>query len=99
MMTDDPSKTFVPGIYMYAAERAKQGITVERDDEFYYLSFRLKDSFVSTYKKRKPAWGFPVGGNVTLGEVNWLTKYSARKLDGSKERFWEGLRRVIEGVY
>jgi ribonucleoside-triphosphate reductase (thioredoxin) len=95
----DPTLEFTPGIHMYAQERANQNITVERDEEFYYLSFRLKDSFVNTYKERKPAWGFPVGGNVTLGEVNWVTKYSARKLDGSKERFWEGLRRVIEGVY
>ena len=97
--SQDPTKTFLPGIHMYAKERLEEGEPRERDEEFYYLSFRLHDSFVNQYRDRSPQWGFPVGGNVTLGEINWLTKYSARKLDGTKERFWEGLRRVIEGMY
>lgn len=84
---------------MYAQERAEVGEGRERDDEFYYLSFRLSDEFIEPYKTRAVNWGFPVGGNVTLGEINWLTKYSARKADGAKERYWEGLRRVIEGMY
>jgi len=96
---EDPSKTYLPGIHLHAKERRAAGLYRERDDEFYYLSFRLTDEFIEPYKTRKVAWGFPVGGNATLGELNWLTKYSARKLDGSKERYWEGLRRVIEGMY
>jgi adenosylcobalamin-dependent ribonucleoside-triphosphate reductase len=98
-LLDDPSKTFIPGLHMFAAERAAKGEARERDDEFYYLCFRLRDDFIEPYKTRKVAWGFPIGGNATLGEINWLTKYSARKADGSKEYFWEGLRRVIEGMY
>jgi ribonucleoside-triphosphate reductase len=98
-MSVDPSKEFIPGLHLYAADRAKAGFITERDEEFYFLSFRLSDVFCNTYRDRVPAWGFPVGGNVTLGEINWITKYSARKEDGSKERFWEGLRRVIEGMY
>jgi ribonucleoside-triphosphate reductase len=84
---------------MYALEREQAGEARERDDEFYYLAFRLSDEFIEPYKTRAVNWGFPVGGNVTLGEINWLTKYSARKADGGKERYWEGLRRVIEGMY
>ncbi len=90
---------FSPGIKEYAQDRLDAGERRERDDEFYFLAFRLRDEFIAPYKTRQVNWGFPVGGNVTLGEVNWLTKYSARKADGTKERYWEGLRRVIEGMY
>lgn len=95
----NPEKSYSPGIHWYAAERADAGELRDRDDEFYYLSFRLKDDFVNQYADRPVNWGFPIGGGNTLGEVSWLTKYSRRKLDGSKERFWEGCRRVIEGMY
>lgn len=90
---------FSPGISMYALERESTGESRERDNEFYYLSFRLLDEFVNQYKGLQPKFGFPIGGGNTLGEYNWLTKYSRRKLDGTKERFWEGCRRVIEGMY
>ena len=40
-----------------------------------------------------------MGGGNTLGEHSWVTKYSRLKADGGKERFYEGLRRVIEGMY
>lgn len=93
------TSVFTPGIHMYAAERASTGGGRDRDDEFYYLSFRLRDEFIEQYKTRTPKFGFPIGGGNTLGEYNWITKYSRRKLDGSKERFWEGCRRVIEGMY
>ncbi len=95
----DPTEQFIPGFHIYAAERAAVGESRQRDEEFYFLSFRLKDEFIANYVNRQVNWGFPIGGGNTLGEVNWLTKYSRRKLDGSKERFWEGCRRVIEGMY
>ncbi len=95
----DPTKTYMPGIHMYAAKRAEAGEQCERDNEFYYLAFRLRDDFVESYRTRSIAWGFPIGGGNSLGEITWLTKYSRRKADGSKERFWEGCRRVIEGMY
>lgn len=95
----DPAKTFIPGPHMFAGERAVAGEPRDRDEEFYFLSFRLRDEFVERYRDRQPKWGFPIGAGNTLGEYNWLTKYSRKKLDGTKERFWEGCRRVIEGMY
>jgi ribonucleoside-triphosphate reductase len=83
----------------WAAHRAKNEISCERDDEFSFLSFRLNDAFFDFYRMVPPAWGFPMGDGNTLGEYTWLTKYSRLKADGTKERFWEGLRRVIEGMY
>lgn len=83
----------------WANDRARNCETRERDDEFWYLSFRLRDDFVKAYANRRPAWGFPMGAGNTLGEHSWVTKYSRLKADGGKERFYEGLRRVIEGMY
>src|SRR3954451_2781946 len=71
----------------------------ERDNEFSFLSFRLDDEFVSAYANRIPAWGFDMGTGNTIGEWAWYTKYSRVKADGTKERFYEGLRRVIEGMF
>lgn len=71
-----------------------------------YLSFRMRDEFFGFYGgdenswvSKKPKWGFPIGAGNTLGEHSWITKYARRKPDGTKERYWEGLRRVIEGMY
>lgn len=95
----DPTKTFLPGLHLYAAERAAAAEPRERDDEFYFLAFRLHDDFVTQYRDRQPKWGFPIGAGNTLGEYNFLTKYSRKKLNGSKERFYEMVRRVIEGMF
>jgi ribonucleoside-triphosphate reductase (thioredoxin) len=67
--------------------------------EYDYLSFRMNDGFFDSYRGRSPRFGFPAGAGNTLGEHSWLTKYSRTKADGTRERFWEGLRRVIEGMY
>ena len=64
-----------------------------------YLSFRLPDDFISEYADRKPDWGFDIGAGNTLGELTFITKYSRRKEDGTKERWHEACRRVIEGYY
>lgn len=64
-----------------------------------WLSFQMKDEFFPPYLQRGPSFGFPAGGGNTLGEHAWLTKYSRQKPDGTRERYWEGLRRVIEGMY
>jgi adenosylcobalamin-dependent ribonucleoside-triphosphate reductase len=64
-----------------------------------YLSFRLKDSFIDGYRKSKPRFGFPAGAGNTLGEYAWISKYSRKKPDGTRERFYEGLERVISGMY
>jgi ribonucleoside-triphosphate reductase (thioredoxin) len=64
-----------------------------------YLSFRLKEEFLGNYRGRNPDFGFPIGGGNTLGEHSWITKYARRKDDSTRERFWEGLARVISGMY
>lgn len=64
-----------------------------------YLSFKLPDDFVKGYSKKKVDWGFPAGGNVSLGELTFISKYSRRKADGTKERWHDTCRRVVEGYY
>jgi len=64
-----------------------------------FLSFRLTDSFVEDYRKRKVPWGFPIGGGNSLSELTFIAKYSRKKEDGSKEEWWEVCRRCVEGMY
>ena len=64
-----------------------------------FLSFKLSDDFISNYVEREVPWGFPIGGGNSLGELTFLTKYSRRKDDGTKERWFETCRRVIEGTF
>lgn len=64
-----------------------------------YLSFKLADSFVESYKTTEPEWGFRDAGGNSLGEITYIRTYSRKKEDGSKERWWETCQRVIEGMY
>lgn len=64
-----------------------------------WLSFRLREEFIDNYRGTEPEWGFPMGAGNHLGHHAWLTKYSRVKPEGGRERFWEGLRRVIEGAF
>ena len=64
-----------------------------------YLSFQLGWDFLQEYKDKKPNWGFQAGAGNSLGEYSWISKYARRKDDGTRERFWEGLARVINGMY
>jgi len=64
-----------------------------------FLSFHLSDDFVEKYTELTPDWGFPIGGGNSLSELTFLTKYSRKKEDGSKERWYEVCRRCIEGMY
>lgn len=68
-------------------------------DNTNFLSFKLPEEFVKEYSNRQVDWGFPVGGGNTLGEITFISKYSRKKPDGKKERWYESCRRVIEGVY
>lgn len=68
------------------------------------MSFQLDNEFVESYAKRPVNWGFPCGGGNTFGEITWITKYSRLIFDPElgrerKEKFYEGCRRVIEGMY
>lgn len=64
-----------------------------------FLSFHLSDQFVDGYKKKTVPWGFAIGGGNSLSELTFLAKYSRKKPDGSKERWYEVCRRCIEGMY
>lgn len=63
-----------------------------------YLSFRLSDDFLKKYEGVKPDWGFKSGKN-SLGEITFITKYSRRKDDGTKELWQDTCKRCIEGYY
>ena len=64
-----------------------------------FFSFRLLDDFVAKYKDIEPPFGFVDAGGNSLGEVTFIRTYSRVKDDGTKERFYEVCRRVIEGMY
>jgi adenosylcobalamin-dependent ribonucleoside-triphosphate reductase len=59
----------------------------------------LTDEFVGNYKTKPVNWGYAdVAGNA-VGEITFLRTYSRKKPDGTKERWWEVCRRVVEGMY
>ena len=63
------------------------------------FSFRLAEEFTSTYKDRKPPFGYSdVAGN-SVGEITFLRTYSRLKEDGTKETWAEVCERVINGMY
>ena len=63
------------------------------------FSFRLLDDFVAKYKDTPPPFGFSDAGSNSLGEVTFIRTYSRMKEDGTKERWYEVCKRVIEGMY
>ena len=64
-----------------------------------FLSFHLSDSFIQEYENKEVDWGFDIGGGNSLSELTFLTKYSRKKADGTKEKWYEVCRRCIEGMY
>jgi len=56
--------------------------------------FKLDDAFVAKYAHRKPPFGFGA-----LGQFTYLRTYSRVKADGTNERWFETVRRVVEGTY
>ena len=63
------------------------------------LSFKLADDFVAQYEERKVPWGYRDAGGNAVGEITFLSKYSRKKEDGTKETWVDVCRRVIEGMY
>jgi ribonucleoside-triphosphate reductase len=63
------------------------------------FSFRLLDDFISKYKEVDPPFGFTDAGGNSLGEITFIRTYSRVKEDGTKERWHEVCKRVIEGMY
>ena len=56
--------------------------------------FTLSNNFISKYVRRKPPFGFN-----GLGELVYMRTYSRIKDDGKNERWYETVRRVVEGTY
>ena len=63
------------------------------------FSFRLSEDFVNKYNNVPAPFGFTDAGSNSLGEVTFIRTYSRVKEDGTKERWHEVCRRVIEGMY
>lgn len=56
--------------------------------------FKLSEEFLTPYKTQKPDFGFN-----GLGELTYKRTYARILPDGTKEDWWQTIRRVIEGVY
>jgi adenosylcobalamin-dependent ribonucleoside-triphosphate reductase len=63
------------------------------------FSFRLSEDFVNKYSTISAPFGFQDAGSNSLGEITFIRTYSRVKEDGTKERWHEVCRRVIEGMY
>jgi len=64
-----------------------------------FFSFTLPTDFVEKYKTLESPFGFVDAGGNALGEITFVRTYSRVKDDGTKERWYEVVRRVIEGMY
>jgi adenosylcobalamin-dependent ribonucleoside-triphosphate reductase len=56
--------------------------------------FTLSENFINKYRRKKPPFGFN-----GLGELVYMRTYSRIKENGKNERWWETIRRVVEGTY
>ena len=59
-----------------------------------HVEFKLSENFINKYKRKRPPFGFN-----GLGELVYMRTYSRIKEDGKNERWWETVRRVVEGTY
>ena len=64
-----------------------------------FFSFKLPEDFVEKYKSQESPFGFKDAAENSLGEITFIRTYSRMKEDGTKERWHEVCRRVIEGMY
>jgi ribonucleoside-triphosphate reductase len=64
-----------------------------------FFSFKLPEDFVEKYKAAESPFGFVDAGGNSLGEITFIRTYSRVKEDGTKERWYEVVKRVIEGMY
>ncbi len=59
-----------------------------------YQRFELSEHFVNKYKRKRPPFGFN-----GLGELVYMRTYSRIKQNGENERWWETVKRVVEGTF
>ena len=64
-----------------------------------FFSFKLSSDFVESYQKLEAPFGFKDAATNSLGEITFIRTYSRMKEDGTKERWFEVCKRVIEGMY
>jgi adenosylcobalamin-dependent ribonucleoside-triphosphate reductase len=64
-----------------------------------FFSFKLPEDFITKYVTMDSPFGFSDAGNNSLGEITFIRTYSRVKEDGTKERWYEVCKRVIEGMY
>ena len=58
------------------------------------MDFILNNEFIKKYESLKPSFGFN-----GLGELVYLRTYSRIKEDGTNEKWYETIKRVVEGTY
>ncbi|ORX96449.1 PFL-like glycyl radical enzyme [Basidiobolus meristosporus CBS 931.73] len=56
--------------------------------------FQLDEAFVSKYQDRLPSFGFN-----GLGEIIYRRTYSRLAKDGTREQWWQTVRRVVNGTF
>ncbi|KAF4029630.1 Ribonucleotide reductase alpha domain [Phytophthora infestans] len=59
-----------------------------------YKPFTLDSAFVASFENQTPPFGFN-----GLGELVYMRTYSRVKADGTKERWFETIERVINGTF
>jgi adenosylcobalamin-dependent ribonucleoside-triphosphate reductase len=59
-----------------------------------YKPFKLSDSFINNYKRKRAPFGFN-----GLGELVYMRTYSRLKTNGKNEMWWETVQRVVEGTF
>lgn len=75
--------------YVLPWKRGKDDRVVDIEDAD---RFKLDGLFLLNYSTRSVNWG-------PMGEVVYRRTYSREKEDGTYERWWETVQRVVEGVY
>ena len=64
-----------------------------------YLSFKLSEEFVDSYRNKEVPWGFRDAAGSPVSEIIFFRTYSRKKPDGSKETWVDACERVINGMY
>lgn len=64
------------------------------DEDSSKNKFKLSDTFLASYKRKTPPFGFN-----GLGELVYMRTYSRIKENGENEVWWETVQRVVEGTY
>ena len=64
-----------------------------------FLSFKLSEDFVASYKNKKAPFGYTDAAGNSVGEITFLRTYSRLKDNGHKETWVDVCERVINGMY